>query len=534
MSARLKVAVVCVLASSCAASPAGGERASSTTDAATATGVPPTSIGAEEPDAPLRSAASPIRLVFVGDVMLGRGVAPVVGGDPSSVFERLRPALAGADLAFANLESPLTDRPHAVGEFAVEADPGAASLLAGAGFDILGIANNHATDGGPDTVLDTQAALSTAGLLTAGGGETSAAAREPLIVELAGMTVGVVAFDNAGGLAATDTTAGVNAWDADAARAIVTELRSTVDVVVVGLHGGVEYLTRPDPALAHIAGLLAEWGADVVWGHGAHVTYPVSISDDGEHTSVVAPGLGNALFDQRMPRTRVGSVLEVLADRSGVLAMRTGRVEIYAGRATFVGWDDPVGDAVALEADWWTPVRAWSPADGTTRAWGTSPLPDRVDEVARSIGDITGTGVIDIVLASRRPATAEPAHDALPQIDWFDAQGKTAHLGVYTGAGRLRWGSALMFQPVDAIAVCDGAMALGFTTMREPTTASGGAWFWDGFGFRTAAVLPGASTPTCADIDADGHTDPVLTDRAPAHAAGNGPGAGAPLGTRND
>ena len=46
------------------------------------------------------------RLAFVGDLMLGRNVAPVVEGDPGSVFERLRPALVTADLAFGNLESP--------------------------------------------------------------------------------------------------------------------------------------------------------------------------------------------------------------------------------------------------------------------------------------------------------------------------------------------------------------------------------------------------------------------------------------------
>ncbi len=508
-----------LLASSCA-SPASGRHDMETEargPVPASTVVSSTSsISVPLPEAPVRPVAAPIRLAFVGDVMLGRGVAPVVTGDPSSIFEHLRPAIAGADVAFANLESPLTDRPHLAGEFALEADPASAWLLAGAGFDVAGVANNHATDGGPDTVIDTLAALASAGLVGVGGGRTAGAAAEPLVLDVGGVTIGVVAFDNAGGGPATATTAGVNAWNVDAARAIVTELRRTVDIVVVGLHGGVEYLPRPDPALAHAVDLLAEWGADVVWGHGAHVVYPVTTSESGGRTSVVAPGLGNALFDQRMPRTRVGSVLEVLADHDGVMAMRTGRIEIDAGRSTFVGWDDPLGDAVALDADWWAPVRPWSPAERSAQSWGDNPLPAGADEVARSIGDVTGTGVTDIVLASRRPAGAEPAHDALPDVDWFDAQGRTAHIGVYTGEGRLRWGAALMFQPVDAISVCDGSMALGFTTMGDPAIGSGGAWFWDGFGFRTAPVLPGAANPTCADIDHDGRADPVLADRQTA------------------
>ena len=456
----------------------------------------------------------PVRLVFFGDVMLGRGVAPVVDGDPTSVFERLRPVVVGADLAFGNLESPLTGRPHVIGEYALEADPDAAVLLAGAGFDVMGVANNHAFDAGPETVIDTFDALEAAGIAGVGAGASIAEARQPLVVTVGGVTIGVVAFDMSGGQAATVTTAGVNSWDADVARRVVTELHRTVDVVVVGLHGGVEYLTRPDPVLVRVTDLLADWGADVVWGHGAHVVYPVETLRGSTRMSVIAPGLGNTLFDQSLPRTMVGLALEVLADDDGVVAMRTGQIRTEAGRSEFEGWDEPAGDTVALDGDWWTPVRAWTPivAEPTSlRVDGL--LPADYEEVARSVGDVTGTGDIDVVVAYRRPARTERAHDTFDEVDWFDELGRTAHLAVYTSEARMRWGSALLFEPVGAIAVCDGSMALGFTTLDDPTIVAGGAWLWDGFGFRTAAMLPGTATPACADIDHDGRTDPVLADR---------------------
>ncbi len=498
MNASPLVTIACLVAASCAS--------------ATVT------VRSTSPETP---AAPPVRLVFVGDLMLGRGVAPVVAGDPTSVFERLRSVIVGADLAFGNLESPLTDRPHLVGEHALEADPTAAGLLAGAGFDVMSIANNHAADAGPDTVSDTVAALSAAGLRSVGAGTSAETVSEPLVIDIRGITVGVAAFDNAGGPATSGEVNGINAWNLDAARTTVTELRRNVDVVVVSLHGGVEYLPRPDPALAHVTELLAEWGADVIWGHGAHVIYPVATSDHGGRTSVVAAGLGNALFDQRTPQTRVGSVLEVLADRDGVIAMRTGRLEIDAGRTAFTGWDDPATDAVALDADWWTPVAPWAPADGLPREWDVHPLRDDAQEIARSIGDVTGTGAIDLVVAYRRPARPERAHDTFDGVDWFDQQGRTAHIAVYTSEGRMRWGSAVMFQPVGAIAACDGAMALGLTTMDDEVIIAGGAWIWDGFGFRTASVLPGSAMPTCADIDHDGRTDPVLAVREPMSARPN-------------
>ncbi|MGB8859262.1 MAG: CapA family protein, partial [Ilumatobacteraceae bacterium] len=144
-------------------------------------------VTASSADAP----APPARLVFVGDVMLGRQVGTVAAVDPGSIFEQLRPTLAGADLALANLESPLTTRAHTAEGFALEADPAVAPLLASAGIDVVDLANNHATDAGPATVLDTLAATSSAGVRGVGAGVNRAAAAAPLVVDVDGLRVGV-------------------------------------------------------------------------------------------------------------------------------------------------------------------------------------------------------------------------------------------------------------------------------------------------------------------------------------------------------
>jgi poly-gamma-glutamate synthesis protein (capsule biosynthesis protein) len=458
--------------------------------------------------------AATARLVFVGDVMLGRGVAPVVNADPTSVFERLRPALVGADLAFANLESPLTARPHAIGPYPLEADPTAATLLAGAGLDVLGIANNHAGDAGPETVLDTIAAAEAAGLRTVGGGATADDAAAPLVMMAGGVRVGTLAYDLSGGTAATDGSAGVNVWATDDAQVDIAELRARVDVVVVGLHAGTEYLPKPDPALRQLVDLLAEWGADVVWAHGAHVQYPIVTVAGPTRPTVAATGLGNAVFDQRLVGTDEGRLLEVLVDADGVVAFRTGLVSIDAGRATFAGWDDPSGDAAALQGEWWSPVRPWTAATLPSPSPSASALvPDGYDVVETATGDVTGTGVADAVVAYRRPAIDHPVHDRFPDVDWVDPAGRSAHVAVYTPDGRMRWGSAFLFQPITELAVCDRAMAVAFSTLDDPAIIAGGVWTWAGFGFTTAPPLAGHATPTCADIDHDGRLDAVLADR---------------------
>ena len=53
-----------------------------------------------------------VRILLVGDVMTGRGVASAIERDPGAVFANVRHLLNGADVVAANLESPLTTRPH--------------------------------------------------------------------------------------------------------------------------------------------------------------------------------------------------------------------------------------------------------------------------------------------------------------------------------------------------------------------------------------------------------------------------------------
>jgi poly-gamma-glutamate capsule biosynthesis protein CapA/YwtB (metallophosphatase superfamily) len=487
---RALVVGVLVLASACRASSTAGEQRPSA-----------------EPTA---------RIVFLGDVMLGRAVAAVVANDPSSVFEGLRPAVAGADLVLANLESPLTTRPHLVGEHALETDPATARLLAGAGIDVVGLANNHVGDAGPGTVEDTMTALAGAGVLVAGAGSTISDAWRPLVVDAGGVRIAVLAIDGTRGGPEPGAMAGVAVWETDRVEAAITLARQQADVVVVGLHGGVEYLPRPDPVLRATVEQLTAWGADVVWGHGTHVPYPVdSVSGLEGRPSLQAPGLGNALFDQRYPGTDEGLVLEVLVGADGVIAHRTGRVATRL-RSTFLGWDEPAGDVVALHGGWWQLDRGIEPAAMPP----TDEVPGLFAEatpVAAAIGDATGDGVDEVVASYRRPYRPRLLHDVFSEVTFQDPAGRTAHLGLFDPVdGRLIWGAGTMLRPAERVAVCDGSLALGWSALDTPGVIGGGAWTWASFGFSTLPDLDGPATPGCADVDRDGLLDPVLIGRGDA------------------
>jgi poly-gamma-glutamate synthesis protein (capsule biosynthesis protein) len=264
--------------------------------------------------------------------MLGRGVATALEGDWSAAFADVRPWLAEADLAFANLESPLTTAPFAGGRFDLRAPPEATAALTFAGFDFISLANNHALDGGMAGLLETKATLDRAGIMAIGDSgirvfEDSEVGSSPMaeipefrITNL--RIIIVLAFRDTG--QPLDTTA-------------IARAAAETDLVIVSMHWGAEYypVTERQRALAQE---LAAAGADLIIGHGPHVLQPVEWIDG----ALVAFSLGNFLFDQPFPDTRQGAILRITFDRGSITAVeaiptvvRRGRVHsaIVAGEA---------------------------------------------------------------------------------------------------------------------------------------------------------------------------------------------------------
>ena len=454
-----------------------------------------------------------VRLLFGGDVMLGRGLAPVARDDPSSVFEGLAMQLRAADVAVANLESPLTRRPHAVDNpNALEAAPRAARLLAAAGFDAMTVANNHAGDAGTDTVTDTVSALADADLRAIG--------RTPraVVIERGGVSMALLAFDASAGSSGHGSVA---RWRPDRARAAVRLGAARSDVVAVSLHGGLDYNPAPDAYLGAIARRLARWGADVVWCHGPHVVQPVRVIDpdrDGRRT-IVATSLGNLVFDEQgIPGTDGGAVLEVRADASGVSAFRVGATTIDVGRVAFDRWLSPEGDAVFADGSWWAPVRPFPhvPMVATPDRLPTYPGDGWVVTDA-AVGDVNGDGRAEVVVSFRWPFSPSWQTRTLPRHRWADRNGMKSVIGIYDGDTLAPvWVSSSILHPVDRVVPCGSGLVVGYSTLNDPAVVATGLWPWHGYGFTSSIDLPGAGMPGCVDVDGDGILDPVVTGRSPS------------------
>jgi len=106
-------------------------------------------------------------LVAVGDIMLDRNVWRAIKQNGSqSILQEVRDLTRSADIAFANLECPLSNEgPHSPSEYLIfRAPPQAAQVLADGGFDIVSLANNHTLNAGRIGVLNTLATLEKYGM----------------------------------------------------------------------------------------------------------------------------------------------------------------------------------------------------------------------------------------------------------------------------------------------------------------------------------------------------------------------------------
>jgi hypothetical protein len=267
--------------------------------------------------------------------------------------------------------------------------------------------------------------------------------------------------------------------------------------------GGLTLMVRSDTPV------LTASGADVaVSAAGATLSIEMTIPPVGPAHLAVS-GLGTLLSGDP---SAGGAVLEVLADEAGVVAFRVGRITHADLRTHFAGWDLPEGDASLLDGEWWTLTRLVTPVP-VSRPPADLPF-ERGDLTAAAVGDVTGDGVPDVAAAYRHPHQPGLLSEALPGAVGVDSRGRSAHLGIFTPEGEALWAAGVIPRPVGDLAACDGSVALAYTGLDDPGIAATGAAVWRGLSLRPAPELPGIGVPGCADVDGDGHLDPVILGRS--------------------
>ncbi len=233
----------------------------------------------------------PLKLGFAGDVMLGRLVnESLAGGDYARPWGDTLASLRALDLFFVNLECALTARTERWPDggykpFYFRAHPAAVRTLTLGRVDFASLANNHIGDFGPEGLRDTIAALDGAAIAHAGAGIDGMSAREPALLTTDAIRVAVLAFaDYPAEWAAAAAAPGINYTPVslahehfDEVRVAVAVAREQADVVVFSIHWGPNMSERPTAAFRDFAHAVIDAGADIFWGHSAHVPQGVEL-----------------------------------------------------------------------------------------------------------------------------------------------------------------------------------------------------------------------------------------------------------------
>lgn len=129
-----------------------------------------------------------VRLVFGGDFAPADAAMSVLR-EAGYHYPYLRTdgLIRGADVAFLNLESPVTDSRVPTGlwkKYMYRVEPAAVETWKWLGLDIVSVANNHVLDYRERGLLDTLASLDEAGIEHVGSGRDAASARRPVIFQI--------------------------------------------------------------------------------------------------------------------------------------------------------------------------------------------------------------------------------------------------------------------------------------------------------------------------------------------------------------
>jgi poly-gamma-glutamate capsule biosynthesis protein CapA/YwtB (metallophosphatase superfamily) len=250
---------------------------------------------------PAKSAA---RLVFGGDVMLGRSCAAKIqnGTDP---FDGIASLIRQASFAAANLECTISNLGDATNRYAFRAPAQSAQLLHKAGFDAMGLANNHSLDFGPVALHDSAAHLLREEIQPVGVETPTRNACDPSFFSLSDgkkiALLAISAFGQGSEIAIASRRAKLTI--------AIGNARSHADLIVCLVHWGIENSEQITDEQRELARWLIDRGVDLVVGSHPHCVQPL----DFYHGRPIAYSLGNLVFDGAPTVTswNRGALLEV-------------------------------------------------------------------------------------------------------------------------------------------------------------------------------------------------------------------------------
>ncbi len=238
---------------------------------------------------------------FIGDIMahdVNYKYRPL-----SNIYKNVKDVLLADDLSFGNLEFPVDPEKVYSTYPNFNVKPEYVQAAIDGGLDIFSMANNHTTDQGIQSIVNTHKEMEKLeGISFSGIDESPLIQMVPETISIDGWNIGFLAV-----------TAILNSYEGSEyvnlvsyknpvkRKGFIKYIRKTVDkydFFILSIHAGREYATSPDKDKLSFYRELVKAGVGIVWGHHPHVLQPMEIVVVDDRRGLILPSCGNFISGQ--------------------------------------------------------------------------------------------------------------------------------------------------------------------------------------------------------------------------------------------
>lgn len=258
------------------------------------------------------------KILFAGDVMLARSIGEKIrlGENP---LKYVQDKFGEYDLVAINLECVVSDKgsPQSGKLYTFEAPIESIKILKDAGVDVVSLANNHTMDFGEEAFLDMIKRLDDEGIKYVGGGSTREEAFAPIILDINGNKISILAFNDVetNFNAVRDNRAGGAYFDESRIIENLSFASKNSDIVIPYVHWGTEFNMKHNGTQEKWAKKFIDNGSNIVIGNHPHVVQPVLEYKN----SKIYYSIGNFVFDQMYLEAADGYMVEIMIENKEIV-----------------------------------------------------------------------------------------------------------------------------------------------------------------------------------------------------------------------
>lgn len=264
-------------------------------------------------------------LAAVGDITLGDHPLCVGFGAHSKFksqsqlfpYKYILEEYKNADVVFGNLECALSEKGLIKNNYDSIQMRGIPSYIKGlvdSGVDVVNFATNHSMQHGKEPFLDTLKLLDEHDIKYCGVNINDHLVAKPVFLEKNNIRIAFLGYGMRPRQYFKEPPLYTEGQEKNILKEI-TSIKSKVDVVIVSMHWGDEFIDRPSPLEINLARKIIDKGAHLIIGHHPHVIKGIEKYKHG----YIAYSLGNFICDMIWDdRLRESLILKCTLSKTGV------------------------------------------------------------------------------------------------------------------------------------------------------------------------------------------------------------------------